>query len=95
MSDSPTTELPPQLPPGIAQATAADEPSVLFVAVSSYDFNIDRSRQEGGIPYLTYVANEIFDVIGERGELWLARNQDDQTRTVGWIWCKHFQKLSM
>jgi hypothetical protein len=37
-------------------------------------------------PYLVYVPGEIFDFIRMKGELWLARNQDDQTKTVGWIW---------
>ncbi|KAK0517204.1 hypothetical protein JMJ35_000359 [Cladonia borealis] len=32
------------------------------------------------------VAGEIFDVIGENGELWLAKNQDDADNLVGWIW---------
>lgn len=72
-----------------------EEPFVLFTAASVYEFNIDRARQEAGIPYLTYVAGEIFDVIGERGELWLARNQDDPNRQVGWIWNKHFAKLAV
>lgn len=70
------------------------EPKVLFLAASIYQFNIDRARREAGYPYLTYVAGEIFDVVGEKGELWLARNQDDSTRQVGWIWNKHFAKLS-
>lgn len=70
------------------------EPKVLFLAASVYEFNIDRARREAGYPYLTYVAGEIFDVIGEKGELWLARNQDDPTQQVGWIWTKHFAKLS-
>lgn len=72
----------------------AKEPKVLFLAASIYEFNIDRARREAGYPYLTYVAGEIFDVIGEKGELWLARNQDDPTQQVGWIWNKHFAKLS-
>lgn len=94
MPDSPVAERgAPALPPGITSA-AEEEPSVLFTAASVYEFNIDRARQEGGIPYLTYVAGEIFDVIGERGELWLAKNQDDPSRQVGWIWCKHFAKLA-
>lgn len=67
---------------------------VLFTAASVYEFNIDRSRREAGFPYLTYVAGEIFDVIGERGELWLARNQDDPHKEIGWIWNKHFAKLA-
>ncbi|KAL2857859.1 hypothetical protein BJY01DRAFT_116305 [Aspergillus pseudoustus] len=70
------------------------EPTVLFLAASIYEFNIDRARREAGYPYLTYVAGEIFDVIAEKGELWLARNQDDATHQVGWIWNKHFAKLS-
>jgi hypothetical protein len=67
---------------------------VLFLVASIYEFNIDRARREGGYPYLTYVAGEIFDVIGEKGELWLAKNQDDPTCQVGWIWNKHFAKLA-
>ncbi|KAI3145358.1 hypothetical protein CBS147326_308 [Penicillium roqueforti] len=68
-------------------------PAALFCAASVYDFDID-TRTEGGYPYLTYASGDIFDVIGEKGELWLARNQDDATRTVGWIWNKHFARLS-
>ncbi|KAJ5817558.1 hypothetical protein N7447_007566 [Penicillium robsamsonii] len=68
-------------------------PATLFCAASVYDFEID-ARTEGGYPYLTYASGDIFDVIGEKGELWLARNQDDVTRTVGWIWNKHFARLS-
>jgi len=37
---------------------------------------------------------QIFDVIGEKGELWLAKNQDDANNLVGWIWNKHFVKLA-
>lgn len=36
---------------------------------------------------------QIFDVIAEKGELWLAKNQDDPGGLVGWIWEKHFAKL--
>ncbi|KAL1964478.1 hypothetical protein VTN77DRAFT_6904 [Rasamsonia byssochlamydoides] len=86
MSDSPRQEeAPPEAP--------SKEPKVLFLAASLYEFNIDRARREAGYPYLTYVAGEIFDVIAEKGELWLARNQDDPTRQVGWIWTKHFARL--
>ena len=66
---------------------------VLFPVASVYEFNIDRARREAGFPYLTYVAGEIFDVIGERGELWLAKNQDDPHQQIGWIWNKHFARL--
>ncbi|KAM5443161.1 hypothetical protein MferCBS31731_002037 [Microsporum ferrugineum] len=74
--------------------SAPKQPSILFLAASMFEFNIDRARREAGYPYLTYVAGEIFDVIGEKGDLWLARNQDDPTRQVGWIWTKHFAKLA-
>ena len=67
---------------------------MIFLAASVYEFNIDHARREAGFPYLTYSAGEIFDVLGEKGELWLARNQDDRTKLVGWIWNKHFVKLS-
>ncbi|KAL4968066.1 putative Rho guanyl nucleotide exchange factor [Aspergillus stella-maris] len=83
----------PQEPTG-SEANPTKEPAVLFLAASIYEFNIDRARREAGYPYLTYVAGEIFDVIAEKGELWLARNQDDSTHQVGWIWNKHFAKLS-
>ncbi|KAF2134144.1 hypothetical protein P153DRAFT_372612 [Dothidotthia symphoricarpi CBS 119687] len=71
----------------------ANEPEVLFLAASLFEFNIAHDRREGGYPYLVYVPGEIFDVIGMKGELWLARNQDDPTKTVGWIWEKHFARI--
>ncbi|KAJ5325626.1 uncharacterized protein N7506_008728 [Penicillium brevicompactum] len=64
-------------------------PAALFCAASLYDFNID-ARTEGGYPYLTYASGDVFDIVGEKGELWLARNQDDAAGTIGWIWNKHF-----
>ncbi|MCJ1310199.1 hypothetical protein MMC25_003860 [Agyrium rufum] len=70
------------------------EPKVLWVAVSVYEFSIDQSRGEAGYPYLTYVAGEVFDVIAEKGELWLAYNQDDAEHRPGWLWARHFAKLA-
>ncbi|KAE8152589.1 Rho guanyl nucleotide exchange factor [Aspergillus avenaceus] len=87
MSDNPQDNAP-------TEDRAPKDPAVLFLAASVYEFNIDRARREAGYPYLTYVAGEIFDVIAEKGELWLAKNQDDPTHQVGWIWNKHFAKLS-
>ncbi len=92
MSESPFTMTPP-----ITTASTNNGEhriDVLFLAASVYEFNIDRSRREAGFPYLTYVTGEIFDVIAERGELWLARNQDDPEKQIGWIWNKHFAKLT-
>lgn len=89
MSDSPVLERHSTEAP-----TPISEPQVLFTAASVYEFNIDRSAREAGFPYLTYVTGEIFDVIGERGELWLAKNQDDPHKQIGWIWNKHFAKLA-
>jgi dynamin-binding protein len=90
MSDSPIRGSAEDLP-----TTPADteEPEVLFLAASLFEFNIAHDRREGGIPYLVYVPGEIFDVIGMKGELWLARNQDDHNKTVGWIWEKHFARI--
>ena len=87
MSDSPPSESP-------LMGASRQDFNVIFLAASVYEFNIDRARKEAGYPYLTYVAGEIFDVIGEKGELWLAKNQDDSNNQVGWIWNKHFVKLA-
>ncbi|CAK7219204.1 hypothetical protein SCUCBS95973_003740 [Sporothrix curviconia] len=67
--------------------------NVLWLAASLFEFNIE-TKHEAGYPYLTYQAGEIFDVIAEKGELWLAKNQDDPNDLVGWIWSKHFAKLA-
>jgi len=66
----------------------------MFVAASLFEFNIDRARREAGYPYLTYVQGEVFDVVAQKGELWLARNQDDGAGELGWIWEQHFVILS-
>lgn len=67
---------------------------VLFVSASLFEFNIDKERKEGGYPYLTYERGEVFDVVAQKGELWLAKNQDDPTNNLGWIWEQHFVILS-
>jgi hypothetical protein len=71
------------------------DPRVLFIVASLFEFHIDSNRREAGYPYLKYVAGEIFEIVGQRGELWLARNQDDGDGTLGWIWEKHFALLPM
>ncbi|KAI1208083.1 uncharacterized protein F4807DRAFT_164712 [Annulohypoxylon truncatum] len=68
--------------------------NVLWLAASLFEFNIETTKHEAGYPYLTYQAGEIFDVIAEKGELWLAKNQDDPKNLVGWLWSKHFAKLA-
>lgn len=68
--------------------------NVLWLAASLFEFNIETTKHEAGYPYLTYQAGEIFDVIAEKGELWLAKNQDDPNNMVGWLWSKHFAKLA-
>ncbi|KAI9843936.1 MAG: hypothetical protein M1838_002403 [Thelocarpon superellum] len=92
MSDSPRSS--PHPSRTASPRLTADKAHVLFTTASIDEFNIDRSRMEAGYPYLTYVKGEIFDVLAEKGELWLARNQDDRTQTMGWLWCKHFAKLT-
>ena len=71
-----------------------EDTNVLFVCASLFEFSIDKTRKEAGYPYLTYVQGEVFDVIAQKGELWLARNQDDSSSTLGWIWEQHFVILS-
>ncbi|CAZ85905.1 unnamed protein product [Tuber melanosporum] len=73
--------------------TLSNNSTPIFVVASLYEFNIDKQRREGGFPYLTYVQGEIFDVVGTKGEIWLAKNQDDANGELGWIWCKHFARL--
>ncbi|KEZ39465.1 hypothetical protein SAPIO_CDS9330 [Scedosporium apiospermum] len=67
---------------------------VLWLGASLYSFNMSRTKYEAGYPFLTYQAGEIFDVIAEKGELWLAFNEDDPSEQVGWLWSKHFAKLA-
>ncbi|KAH8603105.1 hypothetical protein B0O99DRAFT_680069 [Bisporella sp. PMI_857] len=67
---------------------------VLYLAASLFEFNIHATKQEAGYPYLTYSAGEIFDVVAQKGELWLAKNQDDPNEVIGWIWSKHFARLA-
>ncbi|KAK2589900.1 hypothetical protein QQS21_012417 [Conoideocrella luteorostrata] len=76
------------------RSQTSDGYNVLWLAASLFEFNISTTKHEAGYPYLTYQAGEIFDVIAEKGELWLAKNQDDPTDQVGWIWSKHFAKLA-
>jgi hypothetical protein len=73
---------------------ASDRFNVLYIAASLFEFNISATKTEAGYPYLTYGAGEVFDVIAEKGELWLAKNQDDPSCLVGWIWSKHFARLA-
>ncbi|KKY17870.1 putative rho guanyl nucleotide exchange [Diplodia seriata] len=87
MSDSPTDTRDDAL------EQDGSEEKVLFLAASLFEFNIAHDRREAGFPYLVYVPGEVFDVLGMRGELWLARNQDDSSGTIGWIWEKHFARI--
>ncbi|WPH01143.1 Hypothetical protein R9X50_00397800 [Acrodontium crateriforme] len=89
------------LPTGTPESTvppspkgAPDDTPVMFVCASLFEFSIDKTRREAGYPYLTYVQGEVFDVVAQKGELWLAKNQDDATNSLGWIWEQHFVILS-
>lgn len=92
MSDNPQEETRVDNQPPVEYHPS--EPRVLFLAASVEQFHYEGERRgEAGYPYLTYESGDIFDVIGEKGELWLARNQDDATYQVGWIWNRHFSKV--
>lgn len=91
-----SSAMPPDSPltrPSSPKVAPADM-KVLFVSASLFEFNIDKERKEGGYPYLTYERGEVFDVVAQKGELWLAKNQDDPTNNLGWIWEQHFVILS-
>ncbi|KAH7354772.1 hypothetical protein BKA65DRAFT_228383 [Rhexocercosporidium sp. MPI-PUGE-AT-0058] len=68
--------------------------NVLYLAASLFEFNTTCILMEAGWPYLAYQAGEIFDVIGEKGELWLAKGHDDSLNKLGWLWSKHFARLT-
>ena len=87
------SDTPDRTRPGTPQP-APDDMRALFVCASLFEFSIDKTRREGGYPYLTYVQGEVFDVVAQKGELWLAKNQDDSSNTLGWIWEQHFVILS-
>ncbi|KAI7217320.1 hypothetical protein KC333_g4313 [Hortaea werneckii] len=78
----------------VSPGTPNQKPPAIFVCASLFEFSIDKTRKEAGFPYLTYVQGEVFDVVAQKGELWLARNQDDSTGALGWIWEQHFVILS-
>ncbi|KAL4902906.1 hypothetical protein BDW74DRAFT_180205 [Aspergillus multicolor] len=67
---------------------------VLWRAASLFEFNLEGLAVDQGYPYLIYTAGEIFNVVSEQDENWLAWNQDDPTRGLGWIWSRHFEKLA-
>ncbi|KFY35562.1 hypothetical protein V494_05806 [Pseudogymnoascus sp. VKM F-4513 (FW-928)] len=79
--------------PSVSQDPPRASYNILYVVASLHEFNIEATKTEAGYPYLTYEDGEIFDVIAEKGELWLAKNQDDPTETIGWIWNQHFARM--
>lgn len=94
-----TSAYPPDTPDSMRPTsprppTSHEDMPAMFVCASLFEFSIDKTRKEGGYPYLTYVQGEVFDVIAQKGELWLARNQDDSSHGLGWIWEQHFVILS-
>ncbi|KAK5159133.1 hypothetical protein LTR04_005100 [Oleoguttula sp. CCFEE 6159] len=88
----PLSDSPDPTRPATPQLSSNNVP-VLFLAASLFEFNIDNTRKEAGYPYLSYVCGEIFDVVAQKGEIWLAKNQDDTTNRLGWIWEQHFAIL--
>jgi len=95
-SAMPASDSTPDLAPTTPQTTTStpEDLQALFVCASLFEFSIEKTRREAGYPYLTYVQGEVFDVIAQKGELWLAKNQDDAKNTLGWIWEQHFVVLS-
>ncbi|OKP07451.1 hypothetical protein PENSUB_6040 [Penicillium subrubescens] len=65
-------------------------PVVLFNVVGLFDFNVDGDHLESGYPYLTYSQGELFSVIAEKEELWLAFHRNDAECKIGWLWKVQF-----
>lgn len=69
------------------------QPVVLFTAVSHSALRSAIHHAKGVYPDLTYTRGEIFGVLAQRGKLWLAFNQEDPARTIGWVWEMHFRRI--
>ncbi|KAF2166562.1 hypothetical protein M409DRAFT_66581 [Zasmidium cellare ATCC 36951] len=93
-----SSAMPPEIgtpqQPASPSRSAPEDMNVMFVCASLFEFSIDKTRKEAGYPYLQYVQGEVFDVVAQKGELWLAKNQDDASNELGWIWEQHFIILS-
>lgn len=93
-----SSAMPPEIgtpqQPASPSRSAPEDMNVMFVCASLFEFSIDKTRREAGYPYLQYVQGEVFDVVAQKGELWLAKNQDDGANELGWIWEQHFIILS-
>lgn len=62
--DTPTvfsSALPMDVAPHSQESSSVDRPpaKILFIAVSLFDFTIDKARKEAGHPYLTYMPGEV------------------------------------
>ncbi|RDW78955.1 uncharacterized protein DSM5745_05807 [Aspergillus mulundensis] len=66
---------------------------VLWRAASLYEFGQGGRQGFRDYPYLNYAPGEIFDVVYEKGDLWLGCRQSDPTKELGWIWSNHFAKI--
>jgi hypothetical protein len=70
------------------------ESVVLFVAKSILDYDIRYTHPRSGHPFLSPFRGERFAVIGQENDFWLARSQDRDTDTIGWIMAENFQRIS-
>jgi hypothetical protein len=78
----------------LEKGTVNTEPPMWqFRAVAVYDFYQGRQRQRDGWPWHSYAVGEIFYVIAQNGECWLAINEDDPKMKTACIWGKHFARL--
>ncbi|KIW63709.1 hypothetical protein PV04_08692 [Phialophora macrospora] len=73
----------------LERGTVNTEPPMwMFRAVAVYDFYQGRQRQRDG-----YATGEVFYVIAQDGECWLAINEGDPKMKTACIWGKHFTRL--
>jgi hypothetical protein len=83
-----------QMPPNTLyrKDPGTGRPVVLFVAVSVFEFTWEHNRLQGGYPDLLYTPGELFNVIAQINECWLAFHQG-YPEEIGWVWGKHFRRI--
>lgn len=69
--------------------------SPLFLVTSMKDSSLNATYREDGLPFLVYKSGEIFEVLSEDGELYLAKNRNNPSIGIGWVWSKNFNKLGI
>lgn len=57
----------------LAENTETNEPTVLWLAASLFEFNLPTTKYEAGYPYLTYAAGEVSTMFQQTIKVTLAK----------------------